>query len=263
MRALGLRHQLLEWSSVFFLICITLGPVLFFSWLLLFTKTFTVSAITVVDAQIGTEEQIRLIVHETIGESIVFLQTERIAGRLTRDIPQIKNVHIVRKLPGTLKIIVQEKTPVLLLLSNTSYYFVDAEGIAYKTASLDNLPGTILPVVKSSDRQGSVTLGAPAVAESFVAFITEVQKKIPDIAHAQVVEMTIPSLAAREVHFVLDRNWNILMDTTRPASAQLNVLQRLLEQTINQEEEQTLQYIDLRIPNRVYYKTNLLTTTSP
>lgn len=263
MRALGLRHQLLEWSSVFFLLCITLGPILLFSWLLLFTKTFAVSAITIVDARPGTEQQIRSIADVTKGENIVFLQTESIALQLARDIPQIKNVHVVRKLPGTLKIIIQEKTPLLLLLSNNSYYFVDADGIAYETVSLDTLPGIILPVVKNSDIKGTVTLGAPAVAESFVAFIAEVQKKIPDIAHAQVAEMKIPSLAAREVHFLLDRNWNILMDTTRPASAQLDVLARLLEHTVTPEEQQTLQYIDLRIPNRVYYKTNSLTTTSP
>lgn len=263
MRALGLRHQLLEWSSVLFLICITLGPILLFSWLLLFTKTFAVSAITVVDARPGTEQQIRSIADATKGENIVFLRTESMAVRLARDIPQIKNVHIVRKLPGTLKIIIQEKTPVLLLLSNNSYYFVDADGIAYETASLDNLPGIVLPVVKNSDTDGSVTLGAPAVAESFVAFITDVQKKIPDIAHAQVVEMNIPSLAAREVHFLLDRNWNILMDTTRSASTQLDALGRLLKHTVTLEEQQTLQYIDLRIPNRIYYKTNFRTTTSP
>lgn len=248
---------MLEWSSVVFLACITVGPILLLGWLLLFTQTFAVSAITVVDARAGTEQQIRTNTDSFLGKNLLFLQTDVLAGRLLRDIPQIKNVHIVRKLPGTLKIIVQEKQPVLLLLSSNSYYFVDADGIAYEAASLDTLPGVVLPVVKNTDENGQVTLGAPAVDESFVAFITEVQKKIPDITHAQVVEMKIPSLATREVHFLLDRNWNIFMDTTRDAAAQLDVLERLLDHTVTQEEQQTLQYIDLRIPNRVYYKTRI------
>lgn len=254
MRHIGLRRQILEWSSALFLGCITIGPVALFTWLLFFTQTFAVSAITVVDAQTGTQEQVRTLADTMRGKSILFLQTEILSGRLLRDVPQIKNVHIVRKLPGTLKIIIQEKTPVLLLLSKGSYYYVDATGIAYAVASLDSLPGVVLPVVKNSDTNATVTLGALAVEESFVSFIDEVQTKIPDIAKAQVVAMNIPSLAAREVHFFLDRNWNILMDTTRPASAQLDVLQRLLEHTVSAEEQQTLQYIDLRIPNRVYYK---------
>lgn len=254
MRHIGLRRQILEWSSAIFLGCITIGPVVLFTWLLFFTQTFAVSAITVVDAEQGTQEEVRAIADAMRGKNILFLQTEVLSGRLVRDIPQIKNVRIVRKLPGTLKIIIQEKTPVLLLLSKASYYFVDATGIAYQSASLDSLPGVVLPVVKNSDPNANVTLGDLAVEESFVSFIEEVQKKIPDLAKAQVVEMRIPSLAAREVHFYLDRNWKILMDTTRPASAQLDVLQRLLEHTVSAEEQQTLQYIDVRIPNRVYYK---------
>jgi len=257
MRWQPLRRQLLEWSSVVFLACITLGPILLFAWLLFFTQTFSISAITVVDARPGTEEQVRAIAQKVQSKNILFLATDSLAGSLERDIPQLQNVHIMRKLPGTLKIIVQEKTPVLLLLSNGSYYFVDASGIAYEAASLDSLPGIVLPIVKNTDPDTRVTLGAPAIDEAFVAFIAEVQKKMPDIAHAQVVEMKIPSLAAREVHFFLDRNWNILMDTTRPASTQLEVLERLLEHTVTQDEQQTLQYIDLRIPNRVYYKTRI------
>jgi cell division protein FtsQ len=254
-----LRRQLIEWSSLGFLVLITVGPVVMLLWLLLFTQTFAVSAITIVDARPQTEEKIRSVADSLKGKNILFLETSVLAQRMLRDIPQIKNVHIVRKIPGTVKIIIQEKTPVLLLVSGGSYYFVDSAGIAYEAASLDSLPGVVLPTVKNSDLESTVTLGAPAVDESFVTFIEEVQKKIPDIAHAQVVEMNIPSLAAREVHFLLDRNWRILMDTTRPASGQLDVLKRLLEHTVSQEEQQTLQYIDLRIANRVYYKTKGLT----
>lgn len=253
-RIVRMRRKALEFSSAVFLISITLGPIFLFGWLLFFTNTFTVSAMTIVDARPKTEEHIRAIAKIMLGKNIVFLQTDSLTGTLERDIPQIQNVYIVRKLPGTLKIIIQEKTPALVLLSGSFYYFVDADGIAYEEASLDNLPGIVLPVVKNTDPNGTVTLGAPAVDKLLVAFIEEVQKKIPDITHAQVVEMKIPSLAAREVHFLLDRNWKILMDTTRSASAQLDVLRRLLEQRITTEEQQTLDYIDLRIQNRVYYK---------
>lgn len=255
MRWQPLRRQLLEWSSLVFLLLITIGPLVLFGWLLFFTKTFAVSAITVVDARPQTEERIREITREYTGNNILFLPTDSLAGKLSQEIPQINNVHLVRKLPGTLKIIIQEKTPVLLLSSNASYYFVDGNGIAYEKASLDTLPGIVLPVVKNKDTGATVTLGVPAVEASFVSFIQEVQEKMPAIAHAQVVEMNIPSLAAREVHFLLDRNWTILMDTTRLASGQLDVLSSLLEHTVTKEEQQVLQYIDLRIPNRVYYKT--------
>lgn len=249
-----LTRKFLEWSSLGFLIFLFVAPLCMLAWLIFFTKTFSVVAVTIVDAKQNTQTDIRNIAEKYVGENILFLQTDQIQQQILRDVPQVRDVHIVRKLLGTMKIIVQEKTPALLLVSNGSYYFVDEEGIAYANASLDLLPGVVLPTVKTADADANVTLGARAVDASFVDFITEIQTELPDIAHAQIVEMSIPSLAAREVHFFLDRNWKIMMDTTRNAKGQLSILSRLLTSTVPEEEQQTLTYIDLRIPNRVYYK---------
>lgn len=251
------QGQLIEWSSVAFLALIIVVPLCMLGWLLFFTQTFAVSAITVVDAKQNTEESIRTIVQGSSGENILFIPTQQIEQNILHDVPQVRDVHILRKLPGTLKIIVQEKKPAFLLVSGNSYYFVDAEGIAYEVASLEVLPGTVLSTVKNSDSEASVTLGASAVDASFVEFITKAQQGLPEITHAQIAEMRIPSLAAREVHFLSERNWKILMDTTRSAEGQLDILKRLLEDTITEEEQQTLEYIDLRIPNRVYYKSRI------
>ncbi len=248
------QRQFVEWSSVVFLCLLVIAPLCILGWLLFFTHTFSVSAITVVDAKPNTEASIRTLSESSMGENILFIPTEQIEQKILHDVPQVRDVHILRKIPGTLKIIVQEKKPAFLLVSGGSYYFVDAEGIAYENASLDVLPGVVLPTVKNSDSAAKVTLGTNAVEASFVDFIMEAQKKLPDITHAQIAEMRIPSLATREAHFLLDRNWKILMDTTRSAEGQLDILSRLLEDTITSEEQQTLQYIDLRIPNRVYYK---------
>lgn len=251
------RQQVLEWSSVAFLALLVIGPLCMLGWLMFFTDTFSVSAITVVDAKQNTEASIRTFSESNIGKNILFVPTEQIEQKIIQDVPQVRDVHIVRKLPGTLKIIVQEKQPAFLLVSGGSYYFVDADGIAYENASLDVLPGVVLPTVKNSDTKAKVTLGASAVDQSFVAFITESQEELPSISGAQIAEMRIPSLAAREVHFLLDKNWKVLMDTTRPAEEQLDILKRLLEDTVTTEEHQTLEYIDLRIPNRVYYKSRI------
>ncbi len=249
-----LRRQAVEWSSFAFLLALLIVPVSILTWLIFFTKTFSVGAVTVVDAKPNTESEVRSLADSALGENIFFLPTTQLEEKIIRKLPQIRDIHILRKLPGTLKVIVQEKTPAFLLVSGGSYYFVDSQGIAYEDASLDQLPGVVLPTVKNSDSQATVTLGANAVDPSFVNFIQEAQQKLPDITHAQIAEINIPSLATREVHFNLDRNWRILMDTTRPAQGQIDVLSQLLEHTITQEEQQTLQYIDLRIPNRVYYK---------
>lgn len=249
------RTRVLEWASVGLLALLIIGPLTMLGWLAFFTDTFVVQAITIVDARDHTTAKVRDFTSEQQGKNILSLQTLVIEQRLLAAIPQLRDVHIVRKLPGTLKIILQEKTPALLLLSSGKYYFVDFEGIAYEEASLDTLPGIVLPVVKSSG-EAAVEIGTPAVAEGFVQFVREAQEKLPSLANAEVVETRIPSLAAREVHFLFTNNWVIKFDTTRPLASQLDVFTRLLQHTIPEEERGRINYIDLRIPNRVYYKLN-------
>jgi cell division septal protein FtsQ len=251
----SLRRQIWQWFSVVFLAAVVIVPLALLIWFIFFTPTFNIQAITIIDARPHTTTAVRELIKSKIGENIFFLNTEVLEQHIQTSISQIRNVHIVRKLPGTLKIIVQEKTPALLLLSRGKYYFVDSEGIAYEEAQLDTLPGTVLPIVKNNDQESQVTIGTPVVETSFVQFVQAIQDQLDDVTGAKVVETRIPSLAAREVHFRLDNNWEIRFDITRSPAAQLDILKRLLTSTITDQEKQTLQYIDLRIPNRVYYKT--------
>lgn len=254
-----LWRKVLPWLSVALLVMVVAVPLILFVWLFFFTDIFTVQAVTVVDAREHTIDAVRDIIEQTVEElpltrNIFFVPTEAIEAEIISALPQVRTVYVTRKLPGTIKAIVQEKTPELLLLSNGQYYFVDGEGVPYEEARLETLPEVVLPTVKNDDRESKVTLGAAAVDASFVTFLQQVQDELPEGTGGQVAEIRIPSLAAREVHFTLNNNWQVLFDVTRSAEQQLNILQQLLKETISEEEKKTLEYIDLRIPNRVYYK---------
>lgn len=249
-----LGEQVISILSVVFLMCLIVIPVIWFIWFVFFTDTFTVQAITVVDARPHTSEQVQQILAERIGANMFWLQTGLLEQKLLLSIPQIRDVHMVRTLPSTLKVVIQEKEPVLLLLSQRKYYFVDGQGIAYEEARLDTLPGVVLPVVKNNDENATLAVGTPVLTESFISFVQSVQRHLPDMVAAQVVEVRIPSLAAREVHFHLANNWQLRFDVTRGASGQLTILRTLLQTTIPPEKQPLIEYIDLRIPQRVYYK---------
>jgi cell division septal protein FtsQ len=248
------RARIIEWLSFALLASLIVVPLGMLGWLVFFTDTFVVRNMTVVDARPHTADAVRSLTEGFLNKNILFIQTPYVEQQILAEIPQIRDVYIARKLPDTLKITVQEKTPLLLLLSNTRFYFIDAEGVVYEEAGLDTLPGIVLPVVKNTDTGAQVTLGVPVVESSFVEFVYKAEEYLPDIVEANIAEIRIPSLAAREVHFLLDNNILIRLDSTRALESQLNVLDRLLEHTIPEETWPDVEYIDLRIPNRVYYK---------
>lgn len=251
---MGWQAQFKLWLPILFLAGLVVFPLGFLTWLVFFTPTFLVQNITVVDGREHTARGIQETLEPVKTKNIFFVLAESWEKKLIDTIPQIRTVHVVRSLPGTLKVIVQEKQPHLLLLSQKQYYFLDEGGVAYEEARLDTLPGIILPTVKNDDAEGEVRLGTTVVTPAFVQLVSLIQGRLPGITHGTVAEVRIPSLAAREVHFSLDTNWQIRFDATRSAEAQLTVLNTLLEKTIPPEQQAQIEYIDLRIPNRVYYK---------
>lgn len=245
--------------SMILLILLVVVPLILLGWFAFFSDLFLVQAVTVVDARPHTIEQVKTILEDKIDEVVIkrnifFLQSDLLESAVLAELPQVRTVHIVRKLPGTVKAIVQEKEPALLLLSSGQYYFVDDNGVPYEKARLDTLPGIVLPIVKNDDQETQVVLGVAAVEPSFVMFMRSVQDKLPDRVGAEVAEIHIPSLAAREVHYYLNNNWRILFDATRAFEQQIRTLEQLLLETISEEDQERLEYIDLRIPQRAYYR---------
>lgn len=251
-----------SWAPTVFLSAIIITSISLFFWFLLATDVFVVKAVTVLDAREQTTTAIQDIVEQQLaaapfGRTIFLVQTGTIADAIRRHLPAVRTVSVIRTLPGTLRVVIQEKKPAVILLSNGTYYFVDETGVPFEEAHLETLPGIVLPTVKNDDQSAVVTIGVPAVAPSFVSFITYVQKHLPEVLAAEVVEIHIPSLAAREVHVLLNSNWRLLFDVTRDPAKQLGILQRVANELISPEEQTQLQYIDLRIKDRVYYRSGL------
>lgn len=261
LQAVGVRNwrqvvsRAARWLPLALLIVVMAVPVGLFGWFFFYTDMFTVQAVTVVDAHDHTEAAVRAIIEKRVAQApqhnIFFVQPELMEVDIMA-LPQVRTVYVQRKLPGTIKVIVQEKSPALLLLSNTHYYFVDEAGVAFEEASLARLPGVVLPTVKNDDTRAEVTLGAEVVAPSFVLFLQTIQSELPRRINREVAQIRIPSLSAREVHVTLDSNWQIRFDVTRPAERQLDILEQTLA-TIGAEAQAQLQYIDLRIDRRVYW----------
>lgn len=257
-----LARALLPVISLLLLSALVLVPLGLFAWLLFFTDTFQIQSVTVVDAREHTSAAVHQLVSERVArlplrDNIFLVDPLSLERVILLHLPQVRTVHVTRKLPGTIKVIIQEKEPSFLLLSGGRYYFVDGEGIAYEEARLEHLPGVVLPTVKNDDRAARVLIGTAVVEHQFVQFIGGLAQLLPERVAAQVAEIHIPSLAAREAHVLLTNNWRILFDSTRPAAVQMTVLETLLRESISADEQAVLEYVDLRVPNRVYYRTAL------
>lgn len=114
-----------------------------------------------------------------------------------------------------------------------------------------------------AEPSGSVTvfIDAPIVIGSKVAddrlknFIRQITEGFSPKTGLPIVSLYVPSVASKEVHLLTGEGWKIYLDVNRDLDGQIMVLNNVLKNGIPQQDRQNLDYIDLRVENRVYYKT--------
>lgn|GEM_PF-2307184 len=104
----------------------------------------------------------------TANDGMFTINMQNVESDLVTRVPWIKDVRIRKEFPATLRVLVSERSPVALLDSGLSLYYVDAEGkVIEKIASGETQP--FLPVIKG------VTTGA--VARDVIELIDALEAK--------------------------------------------------------------------------------------
>lgn len=178
------------------------------------------------------------------GHNIFFLNTAKTEAELTQKFPAVKGVKIIRGLPNTLKIQLQEEAAKAIWQTQGKNYLVSASGKIYQETEEQ----VDLLIIKDNNNL-VVSFGQQVVSENFLNFISELSS-----AFNQVTGFQINHFEINETLFQTDavtfQNWKVIFETTRKASSQLSDLAKFLADYKNEVTE----YIDLRIEGKVFYK---------
>ncbi len=114
-------------------------------WAACFSSLLAVRKVTVVGLdRLSTAEVLR-VAHVPTGGSEILLDTTAPAARV-RALPQVAAVHLERALPHSVRIVVTERTPVLVLQTPAGRRLVDASGVVF---AVDDGNHPDLPVVRT------------------------------------------------------------------------------------------------------------------
>ena len=220
--------------KVLFVLVITLIVCAGLIYGLFFAKLFDVREITITGGQTLNNNEIFDFVSQKIeqkvfgikrGSNLFFLSSEKIEQELLKTYPKIDAVMAAKSYFHKLNIEVKER-------SSTS--------------------GFLLFSVKD-ERRRDVKLGERAEEQSWIDSLVLARQKLTERGF-QVKELVIPEDSFDEFYALESRGWKIQMSINTDLDAQIKTMADFLKQKLTPERIIQLQYVDIRIADRIYYR---------
>ena len=162
-----------------------------------------------------------------------------------------QELRMSKKLPHTLQIEIKEKNPSLVWITQEKYYYLEKNGLASQEADKDRLIAGLPQIYDESN--ADLKVGEQIIKKEVVQFILNLKEKMPEETGINIASFSAPTRIAPQINVKTEKGFAIYFDPQRDAEAQISKLKRTIDELLKNKLD-SLQYIDLRMENRVYYK---------
>jgi cell division septal protein FtsQ len=201
------------------------------------------------------------------GDSFFMFSAGKLAEDILKNFPSVNEVQIKQFFPKKIEVVFKNREAAAILCryfpltenaTTTDEYilpvsdrcfFADGEGVVYKDAP--EISGNFLLTLYFPNQE-MLNFGDRALASSTIKFAGELKKELRD-KNVEINNFLVKDASGQEIHAISPEGWVAYFSGTRSAISQAKVLEVLLIDEIK-EKRKSLKYIDLRLPNRAYYK---------
>ncbi|MDO8443626.1 MAG: FtsQ-type POTRA domain-containing protein [Candidatus Azambacteria bacterium] len=227
---------------------------IFIMWSFFASPFFKITKIKLPENDIVTTNDIRKIMSDSapfdLGENLFILSKNNIKGTLTAAFPTITSINVEKELFNGLTVRYEKRIPVGIWCGKDNCYYFDKEGIIFKEAPVTE-GGLILKIQDSGNKE--LSLGAQAIKAAQLKFIMDFNNKLSANGQIKIIEFKIGPSADFDLTAVTANDWLIYLNQKQnPALAASNLFTVLNE--VIKNKVSNLEYIDLRIPTRIFYK---------
>lgn len=225
--------------------------ILLLAYILFLSPIFKIRAVEVSGNREVSEEEIK----NSFTYGNIFLVSEnKIKNDLIKKIPKIGDLEIKKNLiKRIVKLIVKERGRLGITCQVKeeieNCFYVDKQGVIFEQAPQTS--GSLILLIKDYS-QREYEIGKKIFEQEIVDFISQAREGLSSEIGLMISDFNILSFPAKDLKAITGEGWYIIFDLEGDIKSQLLALKAALIEKIKDRE--SLEYVDLRIENRIYYK---------
>jgi len=245
-------------KSMLFLMCLIFLIVLVY--IFLFSPLFKIKAVEVFgNREVSSEE-----VKNSFNYGNIFLTTEsKVRDDLIKIIPKISDLEISKNLiKRSVKLTIEERERLGITCQISEQgtenneqvgdcFYIDKKGVIFEDAPQTS--GSLILLIKDYS-QREFYLGKKIFEQRIVDFISQARQGLSSEIGLIALDFNVLSFPPKDLKVMTSEGWYIIFDLEGDIKNQLRSIGAALNEKIKEEERKNLEYIDLRIENRIYYK---------
>lgn len=229
-------------------------------WMIFLSPVFHVNDIKISNSDYlnsnDVEKNMKKIAPFGLGSNLLVLSEYRLKKELAVAFPEITDIIIKKRLFHTIAIDFKKRIQLGIwcrlksdqLQTDYCFYF-DKEGIMF--AEAPQTEGSLILKIEDESRNNA-SLGDKVLNSEKINFLITLKNKIDENGKLRILEFKIKPNPSVDLEAVTDKNWLIYLDDKQDPILAANNLLTILKEAIRNSDN--LEYVDLRIPSRIFYK---------
>lgn len=225
-------------------------------WLIFISSFFNIQNINFSDNTVLNRDNALNIISDIapfgLGENLLILSKSRLKSELAAVFPSITDITIKKKLFHTIIIDFQKRIQIGIWCqprADSRCYYFDKDGIAF--AKTPETEGSLILKIEDGSKN-NVSLGDRVLNSDQINFIIVFNGKIAENNKFKILIFKIKPSFSVDLEAVTNKNWSIYLDEKQDPVTAFNNLLTILKEVVKNTDN--LEYVDLRIPSRIFYK---------
>ncbi len=183
--------------------------------------------------------------------SLLF-SSQKLSSLIADHYTKISDVSIQRHGLHELELSFSDRKPlgIWCITAQSSCFYFDQDDIAYSESGTTS--GYVYTTI-DDQRERTLALGDLVADRELINYIMGTRDQLQSLG-LSITEFEIPKASYQEFQAKTSEGWLVMFNTTTDITKQIQALSDLLKTKISADQRQHLEYIDLRIQDRIYFQ---------